>query len=77
MDGIVIILLMILVIIIVLLIFTVLAVQFNDKLHENDIYINVLQKHIKMQQNQINNLTLQNDNLMTVISLLEQKNGGK
>jgi hypothetical protein len=59
-------------------------IETNDKVHENDRYIKELQRaikmqqeHSKMQQNAITNLTMQNDNLMTVITLLEQKNGGK
>lgn len=64
---------MIILLISVLIVLVYIMIKLVDKVHENDLYIKAINDDRKRMHNEVNNLTLQNDNLMTVIEILDKR----
>lgn len=64
---------MIILLISVLIVLVYIMIRLVDKVHENDLYIKAINDDRKRMHNEVNNLTLQNDNLMTVIEVLDKR----
>lgn len=64
---------MIILLISVLIVLVYIMIRLVDKVHENDLYIKAINDDRKRMHNEVNNLTLQNDNLMTVIEILDKR----
>lgn len=64
---------MIILLISVLIVLVYIMIRLVDKVHENDLYIKAINDDRKRMHNEVNNLTLQNDNLMTIIEILDKR----
>lgn len=64
---------MIILLISVLIVLVYIMIKLVDKVHENDLYIKAINDDRKRMHNEVNNLTLQNDNLMTIIEILDKR----
>lgn len=63
----------VLIIILVLIGLVIAMMEMNDIIKTNNIKVAYIKKHNETLVNQVNSLTLQNDNLMTMITILDNR----
>lgn len=63
----------VLIIILVLIGLVIAMMEMNDIIKTNNIKVAYIKKHNEALVNQVNSLTLQNDNLMTMITILDNR----